>query len=170
SENDVDALYEDHTGNLWIGTWNGGVDMLDPYAQAFRTFEHLPMIPGSLPDDDVIAITETPDGQLWLGSRNALLAVGDPRAGRFTALPPLAARGRLSAIEHDDAEVFAGTPHGLAMLDLVTHRERALSPVMRHAGLDTRGIGELQVGPTGDLWARAGNELLRVPKAARAAG
>src|SRR6185436_1248207 len=83
SKDDVAALHEDRLGNLWIGCWNGGVNMLDPYGQAFRAFKRRPTVVDSLPDDDVTAMTETPDGRLWLGSRNGVIGVGDPRTGRF---------------------------------------------------------------------------------------
>src|SRR5438552_1185252 len=36
--NEVDALYEDHSGNLWVGTMGGGLYRYDRLSDQFRPY------------------------------------------------------------------------------------------------------------------------------------
>jgi diguanylate cyclase (GGDEF)-like protein len=168
SSDDVAALYEDRQGNLWAGCWNGGVNMLDPYAQAFHTFRRRPLVADSLPDDDVVTMTESPDGRLWVGSRNGVIGVGDPRTGRFKRVDRLPAR--VTALgSSGEPLVFAGTDTGLLALDLGSGARARLPEAMRRAGLEKAPVVALRRSPEGDLWVSSGRSLYRVPAGAKAA-
>lgn len=67
------SLGEDRQGNLWIGTFGGGLDRLSPAqrdaaAPVFQHFRHDPTNPSSLSSNDVFTIYEDSDGQLWIGT------------------------------------------------------------------------------------------------------
>jgi ligand-binding sensor domain-containing protein len=68
SDNNVRALYMDHSGTLWIGTVSGG---LNRYDKTDGTFSHFTMENG-LPDNAVYSILEDRKGFLWLGTNKGL--------------------------------------------------------------------------------------------------
>lgn len=65
SNNSVQSIYEDPDGLLWIGTSEGGVNIYDPYKDAFRVFHHSTSV--SLSSNSVHAIC-VDRNELWLGT------------------------------------------------------------------------------------------------------
>jgi len=77
SNNSVFSMLEDRSGNLWIGTFGGGLNKLVPEEQekehpAFIHFKNNPADAHSLSDDVIRAIYEDNDGILWIGTENGL--------------------------------------------------------------------------------------------------
>jgi len=68
SENLIRALYTDHTGTLWIGTWSGGLNRYVPESDQFIRYQHDPDDPHSLGSDSIRAIFEDQAGTMWLGT------------------------------------------------------------------------------------------------------
>ncbi len=61
--NEIQALFEDHLGRIWIGTVNNGADVFDPQTGRFY---HL----GQGTSQNVGCFAETPDGSVWIGTGN----------------------------------------------------------------------------------------------------
>ncbi|MCB0741172.1 MAG: hypothetical protein KDB92_09025, partial [Chitinophagaceae bacterium] len=72
SNNYVNALYEDRSGRLWVGTWGGGLNLFNSGKQIFTQFRHEPGNPTSLISDSVNVILQTTDGTIWVGTQNGL--------------------------------------------------------------------------------------------------
>lgn len=72
SYNQTTTIYEDRKGNLWIGTFNGGLNKHDPYTEEFTCYLHDSNDPNSLSNNIVRAIYEDKDGNLWIGTDNGL--------------------------------------------------------------------------------------------------
>lgn len=64
----VNVLFEDRLGDLWIGLFPSGVDLLDRQASVFRNYTYSPTNPHSLPDGGVLAIYEDVRQNLWIGA------------------------------------------------------------------------------------------------------
>jgi PAS domain S-box-containing protein len=86
----VSVLLRDRSRRLWIGTRDGGLDMLEdtdtalPPAQArFVHHRHDPNDPRSLPHDDVLGLAEDRAGTLWVATNGGGLASFDPKTGVF---------------------------------------------------------------------------------------
>ena len=62
------ALHEDRAGNLWIGTWGGGLNRLD---RGKGTFRHFTMADG-LASNAILGILEDRAGNLWLTTNEGL--------------------------------------------------------------------------------------------------
>jgi serine phosphatase RsbU (regulator of sigma subunit)/ligand-binding sensor domain-containing protein len=83
-DDQAQCFLEDHTGALWIGFVNGGLDRFDPVAKTFSHFRHSPSDPRSLSDNRIYALAEGEDGQIWIGTYGGGLNRLDTRTGIFT--------------------------------------------------------------------------------------
>lgn len=80
-DNHVEAILQDHSGFLWIGTW-GGLVRYDGYH--YLTFKHDPADPYSLGNDSIIGLVEDASGMIWVTTRGGQLNRFDPITQRFT--------------------------------------------------------------------------------------
>lgn len=69
SDNNVRAISEDKSGVLWIGTYNGGLNLFNRDKQTFSLF--LPN-PETRESFTIKSIIEDKNGNLWLGTRDGL--------------------------------------------------------------------------------------------------
>jgi ligand-binding sensor domain-containing protein/signal transduction histidine kinase len=76
----VYRTFEDHAGNLWVGTGDG-LDLLDRSKQRFQVYR--PTLDGRL-KQIYVRIAEDERGTLWLGSSQSGLQHFDPVSHRFT--------------------------------------------------------------------------------------
>lgn len=68
SNNEVTAIYEDQSGNLWIGTASGGLNKFDRKSEKFFRFTE----EDGLPNNGISGILEDRNGNLWLSTRKGL--------------------------------------------------------------------------------------------------
>ncbi|MBS2098075.1 hybrid sensor histidine kinase/response regulator [Carboxylicivirga linearis] len=70
--NDIKTIYEDSSGQLWVGTAGGGLNLFDRYSPdrqgAFIKYTKKE----GLPSDIVTSILESEDGVIWVGTENGL--------------------------------------------------------------------------------------------------
>lgn len=127
--NTVLAITEDHRHNLWIGTRNGVVKMVEDHMR-FTTY---PTVPSN--QKIVAALYTSRDGQVWMGNQGALLRY-DARHDRFEPYNDRNAflvdlQGRrhkmlksysvLAITENAKGEIFIGTwSKGIFRFDLAT--------------------------------------------------
>ena len=83
SSNEHYSVCEDREGNLWLGTFGGGVNKLNLNQEAFIHYKHYPNIPGSLSDNYVSSISMDKQGNLWIGTDIGGLNKLDKRTGKF---------------------------------------------------------------------------------------
>lgn len=67
ASDDVIALAEDHSGNIWAGTTTG-LSMIDPATGKIRTFHEIPGDSHSLAGYTVVSLLVSREGELWIGS------------------------------------------------------------------------------------------------------
>ena len=65
--NIIEAILEDHTGKVWIGTWSG-LECFDPQTGKFIHYRHDPRDSNSLSCNDVRILYEDREGSLWVGT------------------------------------------------------------------------------------------------------
>jgi len=68
----ITCLFEDHSKNLWIGTWGGGLNHFNPKSNQFTRFSHNPNVSTSLSDNNIQTISEDIYGNIWIGTQNGL--------------------------------------------------------------------------------------------------
>lgn len=79
SDNFILSLYQDSAGSIWIGTYGGGLNQLDPFSNQFVVYSQK----DGLSNDTVYGILADQNGFLWL-STNFGLSKFSPSAGTFT--------------------------------------------------------------------------------------
>jgi ligand-binding sensor domain-containing protein/two-component sensor histidine kinase len=124
SFDDIVSLYEDSKGNLWIGTWGGGLNMLNPQRTKFTRFVYDRSNPDGISDNIVWAITEDNKGNIWLGTETGGINKYDPTQNKFTSYNLVKSDGVQRAakiwylITDMDGNVWAASSLGLSKYSL----------------------------------------------------
>lgn len=87
--NQISSLFEDFSGNLWIGHSGEGVSIMNLISKSFVTFRNNPEDPSSISGNTVMCFQETKDGFLVATDYNGLnFLTQDPKTGvrEFTKL------------------------------------------------------------------------------------
>jgi ligand-binding sensor domain-containing protein/signal transduction histidine kinase len=80
--NNLETLYIDSNGEIWIGSIGNGLDLFDPESGNFTHFRPDLKNPASLSDDTVTAILRDSQGILWIGTHGGLEQY-DPKTKQF---------------------------------------------------------------------------------------
>ena len=83
SHDGVISLSQDRTGVLWIGTYGGGLNFLDPHKSNFQHYTHDPTDPYSLSGNNIFSFWEDRTEIIWVGTRRGLNSF-DRNSGRFS--------------------------------------------------------------------------------------
>ncbi len=161
SHSELKALLVDRSGALWVGTFEGGLDRLDPERDLVTVYRHDPADPSSLAGNTVRALLEARDGAIWVGTQGAGLDRLDPATGRFTHFRHDPADP--SSLGHDDVRalledgqggIWVGTHGGgLDRLDPASGRcAHFRHDPARPASLADDLVLALLESSTGELW------------------
>ncbi|MDM8546661.1 two-component regulator propeller domain-containing protein [Candidatus Venteria ishoeyi] len=77
-ENFVLTLHEDRLGQLWLGTYGGGLYRFDHSLERFVSYRHHAEIASSLSNDTVWDILEDHQGRLWIATDEGLNRLDSP--------------------------------------------------------------------------------------------
>ncbi|MBN1270884.1 MAG: histidine kinase [Candidatus Aminicenantes bacterium] len=83
SDNYINSIWEDHTGQIWVGTRGSGLNMFDPAARKFILYEEDPKNPFSISHNEIKCIFEDHLNQLWIGTNGGGLNRFDRETRRF---------------------------------------------------------------------------------------
>jgi len=111
----VITLFTDKDGNIWSGTYGGGINLFDPFQIKFNSIQQNTGAYNTLLSDDVYAITRDQDGYFWFGTDIGLSRY-DPKMKSFLQfrsdpLDPYSLSGNniYSLITASDGTVWVGT-------------------------------------------------------------
>ena len=88
NDNHVLSLYRDRAGLLWLGTLDGGLNVLNFQQEQFGCYRHDPTKPNSLSPGRVCAIHQDSNGIVWVGFRPRALDRLDRTTGQITHYLP----------------------------------------------------------------------------------
>src|SRR5271157_755506 len=84
NDNAVVSIYQDRGGVLWVGTENGGLNIVNFQQEQFGRYTHRPGDPNSLSPGKVTSIYEDSEGILWVGFFPRALDRLDRKTGKIT--------------------------------------------------------------------------------------
>ena len=76
----VSVIYQDRAGRLWVGTGEGGLNLVDDGGRVLRRFVNDPADPESLGDNYITALFEDRAGNVWIGVRRELMVMAHAAA------------------------------------------------------------------------------------------
>ncbi|WP_339714299.1 two-component regulator propeller domain-containing protein [uncultured Kriegella sp.] len=134
TDNHISCLYEDKSGELWVGTYGGGLLKYDREYDRFQRFIHDDGDPTSLSFNEVRVIFETSNNNFYIGTDGGGLNKMDRSTGIFetfehvVADPLSISHNNVLAIEEGkDGKLFVGTWIGLNIFDSKTGKFKRLS-------------------------------------------
>lgn len=164
ASNDINVLFVDAQGTLWVGTNGNGLDRYDRQMSEFQHFVHDPANPHSISSDLILSIFQDNRGDLWIGTVGGLNKF-IPRANKFQRFvnspddqTSLVSNSIFSIQEDGSGNLWVGTGNGLDRMDdesgIFTHfrhdpenptslSSNAVLVIYRDAG------GELWIGTEG---------------------
>ncbi|RDC64442.1 hybrid sensor histidine kinase/response regulator [Adhaeribacter pallidiroseus] len=124
--NDINLVYQDKAGRLWIGSFGGALSLYNRKTDSFIHFVDNPANNQALSNKDITALWEDRQGQLWVGTYWNLNRL-NPETGkitRFVADPndttSLSASAILSVFEDHRGNIWVGTTNGLNLFNQKT--------------------------------------------------
>ena len=72
SYNDINAISLDSEGNIWIGTFNSGLNKFNPYTKKITRFSYLHNNVNSISHNNINSICTDSAGIIWIGTDNGL--------------------------------------------------------------------------------------------------
>ena len=91
SDDKTISLFEDINGDIWIGTFYGGLNRLDannktltPDKAKFKSYQENNKLSNSISDNTIMAITQDSEGYLWIGTFGGGIDRYDIRTQTFT--------------------------------------------------------------------------------------
>ncbi|HTV49739.1 MAG TPA: diguanylate cyclase [Steroidobacteraceae bacterium] len=158
------AIARDRDGFIWIGSQTG-LMRFDGYS--FRTYQHDPRKPGSLPSNFVQSLLADGAGHVWVGTGNAGLARYDSASGTFVSYPVGGAHGTSegdieTVIDDGKGGIWIGTESGLDHLLTATGRIASYRDDLPGSGQARRNrILALHLQPDGALLVGSAAGLAR---------
>ncbi len=136
-------------GNLWIGTWGGGLDEFDLKQQTFLHHGHDPNNLEGLGSDRVQALKVSSDNKhLWIGTFDGGLNAFDFETRTFSRY--LSGNERVWSIEEDDqGKLWMGTDEGLVCMDILSGKFETI--VVTHEDQPTPSVTSTLISPQGTI-------------------
>lgn len=119
----VKSLYQDSSGQLWVGTYGGGLDKYQPETGSFIHYHHTDGDPNTPSSEKIFSLQGDSQGHLLIGTFDAGLDVLDEASGRMRHFTAAAGSGlsnnRINSVFIDRRGViWLATNHGLDEVDL----------------------------------------------------
>lgn len=147
--NGVYSLLKDSYGNLWVGSYTGGITILMFLSWPAMHIIHDKGNTNSISDNNVNSIAENSDGKIWFAT-DAGISIEDPSTNSWRHL---AIKSVIVSLQRlDDGRIAAGTyGDGIYTFD---SSGRVLKHINReNANLSSNYIFSIQQDADGDIWA-----------------
>ncbi|MGQ1947598.1 two-component regulator propeller domain-containing protein [Geofilum sp. OHC36d9] len=158
SDNSISTLFEDKNGDIWIGTYAGGVDYHSRKIKQFNNFKSVAGEQNSISSDFVNCFFD--DGEfLWIGTSEGLnrmhKATGTIKRYKHHPDQPYSiGKGAVYSIYKDKfGYLWAGTwSGGLNKLDTQTNRFTTYLPSLQPGSISSPNIYAITSDSKGNLW------------------
>ena len=163
----ISVLHRDREGNLWVGSWGGGLHLLTPGNMEegkFIRYLHQPSIPGQPISNYISSIVEDSRGNLWIGTIDGLMKY-DAVKEEFIPVrlyDDIRNMESVGCLEFDaDSNLWVGTRYALyritweslqVVYEKAIHADRFVSDPDDPASISGNYVISLLLGGNGDLW------------------
>jgi len=142
--NNVLKVLDDGQGNLWAGSWYGGLNKMNIATGEFERYTHNPENPTSIASNNVNDIHKASDGSIWIATSTSLSKLlNDGKS--FKNFPYIT----LMIAEDNDQNLWFVTSKGLAKL---TYGTDSIYFFTNKDGLTTTKVSSILIAETGNLW------------------
>jgi ligand-binding sensor domain-containing protein/signal transduction histidine kinase/ActR/RegA family two-component response regulator len=165
SNDNITSLFVDHAGQLWIGTYTGGLNRMIPGEggdsdSTFVSYRHDPRDPNSLSHSFVYAIHEDSDNLLWIATMGGGVNSYDPESDTFSHYrsnpdqPDSLSIDYVTTVLADSTDlIWIGTTYGLNRYDKVTRSyTHCFNDPDRPDSLSSDYVSTIFEDSSGELW------------------
>ncbi|HSN18413.1 MAG TPA: two-component regulator propeller domain-containing protein [Gammaproteobacteria bacterium] len=124
SNEHVLTLLLDAAGEMWVGTYGGGIDRFEASTGHFSSYQHDATDPGSLVSDNIDVLYQDRSGLIWIGTDDGGIDIYNPRTRAFGYYRhkqgnanSLSGNLVWSIYKDTAGKIWVGTDHGLTRLD-----------------------------------------------------
>ncbi|MBL4654277.1 MAG: SpoIIE family protein phosphatase [Bacteroidia bacterium] len=157
--NSVEVLFEDHAGNIWVGT-NNGLNRFTNVVGLNKSLEFDSYNSHNLNlGGNIRAITQSKDGNIWVGTTTGLsqLIIEDNRktvktSFRYDIETGLLSNNVSSLTTDKKGRVWIGTNEGASMYDPASFGEIEFINFTKKHGLSNKIIYSLFTDSEGNVW------------------
>lgn len=147
SDNNVSVILPDHSGVLWFGTQEGGLNKFVPQTAAFHNVKYS-NYDKALPNPIVNAVSRKTNGEDWFGTQNGAVIYKNGTPVRLVA-----GNYAVTSIVHDSqGNTWLGTESGLLLFDAASNPKRLPAPFDAMVGLSDNLITSLAEDKQGNIW------------------
>ncbi|MCV9388955.1 two-component regulator propeller domain-containing protein [Reichenbachiella ulvae] len=151
SSNVIRCMFRDRQGDIWLGTYLGGVNYFNKKNNLFAHYRNSSCDETTLSHNVVLSFTENEDGKIWVGTDGGGLNLMDSE-GKFERFYP--ERGGLSGpvvldlFEDSDDDLWAGTyANGLNL-----YRNEEFEVFNTTNGLGNNSVWAIGERVPGEIW------------------
>lgn len=156
--NQVRSLFVDDTGNVWVGTENGGLNLFDRKRNGFTHYRKDDYDPESLSNESIEAICEDKSGNLWFGTYTGGLNIAMKNRGaivKYQNLPgapfSLSHNTVNCFFEDNQGRIWIGTDGGgLNLFDEQNSKFKRFN--MENTTLTSNSVLCITEDPNGHIW------------------
>ncbi|WP_374165043.1 two-component regulator propeller domain-containing protein [Arcticibacter sp. MXS-1] len=123
----IRALEQDRHGNMWIGTFGGGISVWNPSRKRFSFYTRER---NGLPSNYIVTIHEGKNGDIWVGTNGGGLSLLNRKTGRFETYSEkdgLANDAVQKIVEDKEGHIWVTTNKGISRLDPKTRKFKSYS-------------------------------------------
>ncbi|MGC9471867.1 MAG: two-component regulator propeller domain-containing protein [Bacteroidales bacterium] len=163
----ISVLHRDREGNLWVGSWGGGLHLLTPGNMEegkFIRYLRQPSIPGQPISNYISSIVEDSRGNLWIGTIEGLMKY-DAENEEFISVrlfDDIRNMESVGCLQFDaDGNLWVGTRYALYRItgeslqvvhEKAIYADRFVSDPDNPASISGNYVISLLSGSNGDLW------------------
>jgi ligand-binding sensor domain-containing protein/signal transduction histidine kinase len=158
----ANCLFMDRANNLWIGTWGGGVYMLNNEYKIVANYLHSTTDSNSINSDFINCIMQDKEGAIWVGTDEGLNKLNSGNGNFIQYRHNLQDQTTISHNEINDifedksGRLWIGSAGGLDLLD---KQKAKLISFTKDDGLPSNAIQAIEEDRNGLLWLSTDNGM-----------